>query len=329
MAPRITKEPETMHPRPSGIRVPAIFLAALLAALNAAPVHAASRGGARGALPRVASPSPADRILIVAPHIDDEAIAAAGYVNAARAEGAEVYVVYLTAGDCNRTSARMLGHTLRPKPGVFLRVGERRYGEALDAMARLGIPRANLFLLGYPDRGLGAMLDAPDRVVRSRGTGVTAVPYTAAVSPGAEYRLGNAVRDLEAVLRATQPTEVLLPVPFDAHRDHSAASQIAQRALAASGLAPRTLGYLVHAHHFPAPFLPSSRRSLLPPPAFAAQPWTVFPLTAEQVRQKKRVLQAYRSQRRDPYLYLLTTAFVRRNELFVDLSASAVAAVRP
>jgi len=85
----------------------------------------------------------------------------------------------------------------------------------------------------------------------------------------------------------------------------------------------------VHAHLFPVPFLPASRRSLLPPRAFAGEAWSVFPLTAEQERLKKRVLQAYRSQRRDPFLYLLTAAFVRRNELFVDLSSALSAAAVP
>jgi LmbE family N-acetylglucosaminyl deacetylase len=314
-----------MHPDWSGTGWRAILLLCFLA-LAAVPGQAARRAQLAEPLPLVTPPSPADRILIVAPHVDDEAIAAAGYVSAARALGAEVYVVYLTAGDCNLTSARMMGRTLRPGPGVFLKVGERRFGEAVVAMSRLGIPRANLFLLGYPDRGLGALLDHPDQVVRSRGTARTAVPYAAALAPGSEYKLGNLLRDLEGVLRAVQPTQVLVPVSFDKHRDHSAGGEIALRAVADSGLAPHTLGYLVHAHRFPAPFLPAWRKFLLPPRAFADEPWSVFPLTAQQERAKKRVLQAYSSQRRDPYLYLLTAAFVRRNELFVVLSAPALAA---
>jgi hypothetical protein len=34
---------------------------------------------------------------------------------------------------------------------------------------------------------------------------------------------------------------------------------------------------------------------------------------------KLRVLRAYRSQRRDPYLFVLMDAFIRRNELFLDV----------
>ncbi|HEX3527386.1 MAG TPA: PIG-L family deacetylase [Thermoanaerobaculia bacterium] len=272
-------------------------------------------------LPETAKPSASDRILIVAPHIDDEAIAAAGYVSAARAAGAEVFIVYLTAGDCNHTSARMLGHTLSPKPAVFLQLGKQRYGEALEATGRMKVPRSNVFLLGYPDGGLRAMLDDPDKVVRSRGTARTEVPYAEAVKPGSAYRLENLVRDLDGVLKATRPTVVLLPVTFDSHSDHSATGEITQHVVAASGMAPRLLGYLVHASRFPVPFRPAASRPLDPPLAFARKAWTVFPLTTEQELQKKRVLQAYRSQREDPYLYLLTGAFVRRNELFVDLSA--------
>jgi LmbE family N-acetylglucosaminyl deacetylase len=55
-----------------------------------------------------------DRVLIVAPHIDDEAIGAAGYALDSIANGAEVYVVFLTAGDCNRFSARLMHKTLEP-----------------------------------------------------------------------------------------------------------------------------------------------------------------------------------------------------------------------
>src|SRR6185436_3371454 len=53
-----------------------------------------------------------DRVLIVAPHIDDESIGAGGYALDARANGADVFVVFLTAGDCNRFTARLMNRTL-------------------------------------------------------------------------------------------------------------------------------------------------------------------------------------------------------------------------
>src|SRR5918996_4653578 len=128
-----------MHSDRSGTGLRAILLLCFLA-LTAVPGQAARRAQPAEPLPLVTPPVSTDRILIVAPHVDDEAIAAAGYVSAARALGAEVYVAYLTAGDCNLTSARMMGRTLRPGPGVFLRVGERRVRAAGGGGGAVGVP---------------------------------------------------------------------------------------------------------------------------------------------------------------------------------------------
>ena len=109
--------------------------------------------------PRLAPARRNDRILIVAPHIDDEAISAGGYAVDAIANGAEVYVVYLTAGDCNRFSARLLHRTLEPTASNYLSVGRTRIAEAKEAMKLLGIASDHFFILGYPDRGLRLMVD--------------------------------------------------------------------------------------------------------------------------------------------------------------------------
>src|SRR5437870_11090464 len=86
-----------------------------------------------------------DRILIVAPHIDDESIGAGGYAIDAMANGAEVYVVFLTAGDCNRFSARLMNKTLGPTASNYLTVGRTRIAEAKKAMQLLGIPPDHYF----------------------------------------------------------------------------------------------------------------------------------------------------------------------------------------
>src|SRR5205814_3172615 len=73
--------------------------------------------------PRLQAAVRQDRILIVAPHIDDESIGAGGYAIDAMANGAEVYVVFLTAGDCNRFTARLMNKTLGPTASNYLTVG--------------------------------------------------------------------------------------------------------------------------------------------------------------------------------------------------------------
>jgi LmbE family N-acetylglucosaminyl deacetylase len=296
-------------------------LAALLAALGLAAVAVYGwrhRDTAQGG-PLLDPPAGGDRVLIVAPHIDDEAIAAAGYAAAGLRRGAEVSVVYVTSGDCNRTSAEIMDFTLRPGERDYLAEGRIRIQEAITAMAVLGVPRGRLYFLGYPDRGVRPMLESPGKLIRSPGTGRTAVPYEEAVSPGAEYRLESLEKDLRRVLDQARPTVILFPVLFDAHPDHSATGRITVRLLGHILFGPRRLGYLVHARHFPWPFRRAPRLPLLPPDRFAAARWTLFPMAPPDETAKLRVLRAYRSQRRDPYLFVLMDAFIRRNELFVEM----------
>src|SRR5205823_7934202 len=89
--------------------------------------------------PRLQGAVRQDRVLIVAPHIDDESIGAGGYAIDAMANGADVYVVFLTAGDCNRFSARLVNKTFGTTPSGFLTVGRTRIAEAKKAMQLLGV----------------------------------------------------------------------------------------------------------------------------------------------------------------------------------------------
>src|SRR5882724_3748531 len=99
--------------------------------------------------PRLGAAERQERILIVAPHVDDEAISAGGYAMDAIANGAEVYVVYLTAGDCSRVAARLLNRRIAPTPASYLNVGHARIAEARQAMELIGVPANHYFVLGY------------------------------------------------------------------------------------------------------------------------------------------------------------------------------------
>lgn len=263
--------------------------------------------------PRLQPARREDRILIVAPHVDDEAIAAGGYVFDAIANGAEVYVVYLTAGDCARFSARLMHKTLEPTASNYLSVGRTRIAEARAAMKLLGLPPDHLFVLGYPDRGLRAMVDNPDAIVRSSGTRAHEVPYDDALSPGSQYKIENAVSDLKQVIELTRPTTVVAPVPFDQHPDHAATAEIVDFALDELQWRPARLGYLVHSRRIK-PLMNTPERALLPPTRMKGFSWATYPLSDRVQQIKTDVLMTYKSQK--PYVFLLRNAFVRRNELF-------------
>jgi LmbE family N-acetylglucosaminyl deacetylase len=264
--------------------------------------------------PRLEAAERQDRVLIVAPHIDDEAIGAGGYAVDALENGAEVFVVFLTAGDCNRFSARLLHKTLDPKPSNYLSVGETRIAEAHEAMSLLGIAPDHYFVLGYPDRGLRSMLDHPEAVVRSRGTKALEVPYRDAMSPGAAYTLENLVCDLRQVISAVNPTVVIAPVPFDLHDDHASAAELTDLALSRLDIRPKRLGYLVHMGRIATKLVNAPRSALLPPSRMKSFAWATYPLSPRVQALKTRVLMTYKSQ--IPYVFLLRNAFVRSNELF-------------
>jgi LmbE family N-acetylglucosaminyl deacetylase len=266
--------------------------------------------------PRLHAAARKDRVLIVAPHIDDEAIGAGGYAIDALANGADVYVVFLTAGDCNRFSARLMYKTLGPTASNYLGVGNARISEARAAMHLLGIPRDHYFVLGYPDRGLRTMVDNPGAIVRSKATRENSVPYADAVTPRAEYSYASLMRDIETVIKQVQPTTVIAPVPFDLHPDHSAAAEITDVALDELQLHPKRLGYLVHTtrSRIHTAFVKMPTRALLPPARMQAFSWATYGLTTAVQKTKTDLLMTYKSQR--PYVFLLRNAFVRKNELF-------------
>jgi len=266
--------------------------------------------------PRIVHAERRDRVLIVAPHIDDEAIGAAGYAFDAVANGAEVYVVFLTAGDCNRFSARIMHRTLEPTAANYLSVGRTRIAEAHQAMKMLGVPDDHYFVLGYPDRGLKPLLEDRRATIRARGTKEHAVPYEDAMSPGSAYRFDSVMNDIERVISIAQPTTVIAPVAFDEHPDHAAAAIFTELALEEMHLDPHRLGYLVHSGHIATKLVRMPERALLPPARMRAYRWATYPLSPTVQKQKDALLQTYKSQR--PYISLLRNAFVRKNELFLS-----------
>ena len=66
-------------------------------------------------LPEMATPSAADRVLVIAPHPDDETLCCAGILQNALKAGATVGVVWITAGDSFEIDAIVAERTLRPK----------------------------------------------------------------------------------------------------------------------------------------------------------------------------------------------------------------------
>lgn len=159
------------------------------------------------------------RLLVIAPHPDDETIASGVLIQRVRAAGGEVGIVLLTAGDNNPWPQRWLERRLHIGAEDRRRWGRRRQAEMLQALQRLGLARTCLQSLGWPDMGLN------DLLLQEPVTSVTT---------------------LAAAIEAFRPSLVLAPALSDHHPDHGAAHVLVRLALASQAEPPPLLTYLVH-----------------------------------------------------------------------------------
>jgi LmbE family N-acetylglucosaminyl deacetylase len=163
-----------------------------------------------------------DRVLLLAPHPDDETLAAAGLLQHAAAAGAAVRVIYATDGENNPWAQRAVEHRWRVSVADRFRWGARRRREALAALAILGVPDHAVIFLGLPDQGLTRELLHGDC---------------------------SAIASLACEIERFMPTVLVAPSPFDLHPDHSALAVLVR--FARGRVAPRfrwplLLDYLVH-----------------------------------------------------------------------------------
>ncbi|HEY3731573.1 MAG TPA: PIG-L family deacetylase [Steroidobacteraceae bacterium] len=265
----------------------------------------------------MSEPGSNDRVLVVAPHPDDESLCCAGLIQQASAHGAAVAIVWLTAGEAFELDAMLDQHEIWPRGIDLLRFGVKRLAEGAQAAASLDVPASRQFVLGYPDRGLMALV-AGDyfyrRAFRSRYTGLDSVGFPQAVSPYATFNGADLERDLEHVLDQFQPTLVLAAAPADSHPDHAASGLLLHRLLQRRGQLDRLRYWIVHAPHWPAPRSYQPQLPLAPPATAQQLHWQVLPLSVAERARKLAALRTHRTQMRltEPFM----VSFVRSNELF-------------
>ncbi len=162
------------------------------------------------------------RVMMFAPHPDDESIAAGVFLQRAVAAGAAVRVVYATDGERNCWPQRVLERKVRIHEDDRCRWAARRQGEALAALQVLGIAPGSAEFLSLPDQGVTGLLLQGCQETMLR---------------------------LATVIREWQPTHLLLPSAADTHPDHSGLAVLLSIALE-DYLPPQPwltrLHYLVH-----------------------------------------------------------------------------------
>lgn len=162
---------------------------------------------------------PGDRLLVVAPHPDDEVLASGGLIQHALAAGAKLRVIVATDGDNNPWPQRWAEKRWDIDVEARKRWGARRRKEAVSALDCLGVANADVSFLGWPDQGLTGLLMCDD---------------------AAESLLA-------AEIAAFRPSLIVAPVLADTHPDHNALRVMLELALARiEHIEYSWLGFRVH-----------------------------------------------------------------------------------
>ena len=149
------------------------------------------------------------RVLVVAPHPDDESLGCGGLVATLAGRGAAFRFVFVTDGSASHPRSQAW-----PKP----RLAARRKAEATQALDRLGVgAQPRLFL---------ELADA-------------AMP----TAHSADWQ--SAAARVAALVREFQPDLALLPWRRDPHCDHRASWALAQTAMLGTDTHPLTLEYAI------------------------------------------------------------------------------------
>jgi LmbE family N-acetylglucosaminyl deacetylase len=256
--------------------------------------------------------SPTDRILVLAPHIDDETIGAGGLIQEALARTAALRIVYITNGDNNLVSVIKEGGP-KISPDEFIRLGEQRMAEGRMAAATLGLTDGNIIFLGFPDRGISSLLTKyynPNNPYSSQGTYFSYNPYRGTYREGQTYSGSNLADDLSQIIADFRPTIIISPHFRDRHPDHRAVFQFLQKIIDETGLEAKVYSYLVHYPDFPTEGGPSD--FIYPPKKlFAKTGWFSLNLSTDEENRKSAAIDDYSSQSRT-----FLKKFIRQNEIF-------------
>ena len=149
------------------------------------------------------------RLLVIAPHPDDEALGCGGMIAAFRQDGRDVRVVFITDGGASHRGSRTW-----PRD----RLAAERRREALAALRILGVGADEAIFLDLPDAGMPAFRTPAWTEAR---------------------------RSLASTVQAFAPDLVLIPWRRDPHRDHRDAWALTSSALETGSRRPETLEYAV------------------------------------------------------------------------------------
>ena len=268
------------------------------------------------------SVGPDTRLLVIAPHPDDEVLAAGGLLQHLRAANGALRVVYLTSGEAYREGVQREDRVASPTASNYRAYGKRREQEAYAALRALGFGAESLSFLGFPNAGLTRLMTTywSERRAAFRS------PYTRRDRPNApdivvadsEFRGEDLTQELVEIMSDFRPTMILVPRREDQHADHCAAWFFVADALAdLTRVHPdRDVDLVTYIVHYYSWLFEDDASWTPPPPDLSGgeSGWLNVPLSLGELQTKRRALGLYKSQM-DIMAWFLN-GFARRNEWF-------------
>lgn len=265
-------------------------------------------------------PKANSKVLIVAPHNDDESLGAIQYIKKSIKNGAKVKIMMITNGDGFSEALKIHDKKLFAGPSDYIDFGYKRQRETIDAMTSVGVDIDDIYFLGYPDGGVSLLWrDYFYTPYTSKFTKLDAAPYNNSFTSKAIYTGENLASDIEEILEEFKPDYIVYPHPNDRHPDHWATNAFIKYNLNKSNFKPeKELLYLIHRGDWPVPLFLDSKLYLEPPYKLenTGTTWYSLNLNKEEIIQKETVIRKYKTQ--FPTLENLLLAFIRQNELFGD-----------
>lgn len=149
------------------------------------------------------------KIIVFAPHPDDETLGCGGTIAKRISEGYEILVVVMTDG--RYSFMKGLGIVSDPTPEELKEI---RKDEVKRATRILGVPEEDLLFLDYVDGTL-----------KENGT--------------------EAQEKVTTLLKESAPSEIYFPYEMDCHPDHRATNHIVRNAIKKLGITPMECKYVI------------------------------------------------------------------------------------
>ncbi|NWF86641.1 PIG-L family deacetylase [Candidatus Bathyarchaeota archaeon] len=160
------------------------------------------------------------RVVVFAPHPDDETFGCGGLIAKKIRDGYEVIIVEMTDG--RNLFKSILNVETNPSPEDVKKI---RKEEVLKATQILGVPKKNIVFLDFKD---GTLKEYED----------------------------EAVEKVAEILRRYSPVEVYFPYMHDCHLDHQATNRIVRKTLHKLGMTPIKYQFsILHKHAIVGPLI--------------------------------------------------------------------------